>query len=575
MIGSRAELEERAVRGIDELRELHRPWIDAVIIRCEACDGEVQRVQEVGDVWLDAGIVPFSTLGWKNPEFIPEGYSTGAAKGLTHADLPDHTTWEEWFPADWVTEMREQIRLWFYSLFFMSVVLTGRAPYRRVLTYEKLLDAEGREMHGSWGNLISADDAFERMGADVMRWLYCEQPPTKNIRFGFGPAEEVKRRLLTLWNSARFFTEYAEIEGFEPRFADLEQGVRDVERRPLDKWLAARVQELVAESEAAYEAYLSVDVIAAFASFLDDLSNWYIRRSRRRFYGYDEAAFRSLWTALVQALRVVAPVLPFLADHLWEALVVESCGDKVPSSVHLAGWPRIIDEELDPRLLEEMAAVRSVVQLGRRARGEANLKLRQPLRRLYVRGASAAAAYAEEIAEELRVKEVAFDAGPVAEPRLLPDLRILGPRLGSRLPELRAALERGDVEHLDGGRIRAAGFELEPDEVLRGERHELPGWAIASDDAISVAFDITLDDELRSEGRVLDLVHALNAQRKSEGLEVTDRIVVTLPTADADLLEAHRDWIAEEVLATEINVDAQVEEPVIERAAEREPRSAR
>ena len=227
VIGSKAELEARAVGGIEELQELHRPWIDGVTIRCEHCGAEVRRVPEVGDVWLDAGIVPFSTLGWQNPEWVPEGYATGASRGLTKADLPDHEYWEQWFPADWVTEMREQIRLWFYSQFFMSVVLTGDAPYRKVLTYEKLHDAEGREMHGSWGNLISADDAFERMGADVMRWLYCQQPPTQNLRFGYEAATEIKRRLLTLWNSVRFLSDYGSIEGFAPRYADLDDGLAE------------------------------------------------------------------------------------------------------------------------------------------------------------------------------------------------------------------------------------------------------------------------------------------------------------------------------------------------------------
>ncbi len=340
VIGSRAELEQRAVRGLDGLVELHRPWIDAVVIRCERCGDEVKRVAEVGDVWLDAGIVPFSTLGWNNPEWLPGGYATGASEGLSTADLPDHRYWEQWFPADWVTEMREQIRLWFYSMFFMSVVLTGRAPYRKVLTYEKLLDAEGREMHGSWGNLISADDAFERMGADVMRWLYCQQPPAQNIRFGFGPADEIKRRLLTLWNSARFLTDYAVIEGFVPRWEALEGEPSDVELRPLDRWLLARVQQLIAEADAAYQAYLTVDVIRAVETFVDDLSNWYIRRSRRRFYSLDEAAFGTLWTALVQLLRAMAPIVPFLSEHLWRTLVAEPCED-APESVFLAGWPQV------------------------------------------------------------------------------------------------------------------------------------------------------------------------------------------------------------------------------------------
>jgi isoleucyl-tRNA synthetase len=563
VIGSRAELEARAVSGIENLEELHRPWIDDVVITCEHCDAHLRRIPEVGDVWLDAGIVPFSTLGWENPEYIPEGYATGAAKGLTKADLPDHAYWEQWFPADWVTEMREQIRLWFYSQLFMSVVLTGRSPFRKVLTYEKLLDAEGREMHGSWGNLISADEAFDRMGADVMRWLYSRQPPTQNIRFGYGPADEVKRRLLTLWNSARFFLDYAAIEGFEPRSQDLAEGVTGVQLRPLDAWLLARTNQLIGEAETAYEGYLSVDVINAFEAFLEDLSNWYIRRSRRRFYAFDEAAFRTLWTALVQALRVVAPVLPFLSERLWQALVAGVCPG-APASVHLAGWPARSDRPGDTELLAEIAAVRDVVQLGRRARGEANLKLRQPLRRMFVRGAGAAAGHADEIAEELRVKEVAFDRGPVAGVQLLPNLRVLGPRLGSKLPAVRAALEKGDVEPLEDGRLRAAGEVLEPEEVIRGERIAVEGWAIAEDDGISVAFDTTLDDELRREGRVLDLIHALNAMRKRAGLELTDRIVVTLPRAEEDLL-SYRDRIAGEVLAREITVD-DVAEPEIAKA---------
>ena len=192
----------------------------------------MRRIAEVGDVWLDAGIVPFSTLGWENPEWVREGYATGAAKGLTTADLPDHAYWEEWFPADWVSEMREQIRLWFYSQHFMSVVLTGRAPYRRVLGYEKMLDETGREMHGSWGNMIQAEEAFERMGADVMRWQFCAQPPDRNLLFGFGPANEIKRRLLTLWNSVRFLVDYGRIEGFTPRLGRARRR-RGTSARPL------------------------------------------------------------------------------------------------------------------------------------------------------------------------------------------------------------------------------------------------------------------------------------------------------------------------------------------------------
>jgi isoleucyl-tRNA synthetase len=564
VIGSRAELEERAVEGIDGLAELHRPWIDAVLIRCENCGASVKRVSEVGDVWLDAGIVPFSTLGWKNREWVEGGYATGASEGLSTASLPDHAYWEQWFPATWVTEMREQIRLWFYSVFFMSVVLTGRAPYRSVLTFEKLLDANGREMHGSWGNLISAEEAFDRMGADVMRWLYCRQPPTQNIRFGFGPADEIKRRLLTLWNSVRFFVDYAAIEGFKPCYDDLTDGLADADLRPLDAWLLARVQQLVAESEAAYDKYLTVDVVRSADSFVDDLSNWYIRRSRRRFYSYDDAAFRTLWTALTQLIRVIGPIMPFLAEHLWQKLVVEP-GLEAPHSVFLAGWPKLQEQFVDDNLLAEIAETRLVVQLGRRARAAAGLKLRQPLRRVYVRGAPLAAPHAEEIGEELRVKEVGFDQGPVARIRLLPNFRELGPRLGSKVPAIKAALERGEFEQRPDGTLLVADEVLQPGDVIRGERHVLEGWAIAEEEGISIAFDTQLDDELRAEARVYDLVHALNAQRKEQGLALTDRISVRLPAQDEDLLR-HSEWICSEVLAREIVIDSDAAEPTISSA---------
>ncbi len=188
VIGSRAELEARAVGGLEQLEELHRPWIDAVPIRCEQCDQQVERIKEVGDVWLDAGIVHFSTLGWHNPTWREHGYATGASAGLTGADLPDHAYWEKWYPADWVSEMREQIRLWFYSQLFMAVTLTGRSPYRQVLgVREDASTSAASEMHKSTGQHDRANEAFERMGADVMRWQYCAQPPSRSLlRFGFG-----------------------------------------------------------------------------------------------------------------------------------------------------------------------------------------------------------------------------------------------------------------------------------------------------------------------------------------------------------------------------------------------------
>jgi isoleucyl-tRNA synthetase len=547
VIGSRQELEERAVSGLEQLEELRRPWIDAVPIRCEECGQPVERIAEVGDVWLDAGIVPFSTLGWESPEYVEEGYATGAAKGLTRADLPDHAYWETWFPADWVSEMREQIRLWFYSQLFMSVTLTGQAPFRRVLGYEKMLDERGREMHSSWGNTIDAPDAFARMGADVMRWQYVSQPPNQNLLFGFGPAHEIRRRLLTLWNSARFLVDYANIASWTPRWSDLAGGP-DGDLQALDRWLVARTNALVRDATDAYDSYLTVDVVRAFESFVEDVSNWYIRRSRRRFWDEDEIAFRTLWYALVQGLRVIAPIMPFLTDHLWRTFTAPV---DAPESIHLAGWPEPTPP--DETLLEEVAELRRVVELGRQARSAAGVKLRQPLPTIVVEGATRAQAHADEIAGELRVQQVSFGHVDASELHVKPNLRVLGPKLGAKLGDVRRALEAGDFEELPGGGFRAAGHELSGEEVLV-ERRGKEGWALASSDGLTVALDTHVDEELALLGRVLDLVHTVNTMRKEAGLEITDRIRLRLPAGDTDLL-AHEDLIAAETLAVSVEAN--------------------
>jgi isoleucyl-tRNA synthetase len=549
VIGSRAELDERAVSGLDQLEELHRPWIDAVTIRCEDCGAEVTRIEEVGDAWLDAGIVHFSTLGWENPEWVTEGNATGAARGLTHADLPDHVYWEEWFPADWVSEGRAQIRLWFYSQCFMALSLVGRQPYMRVLTYENLLDETGREMHKSWGNAIELNEALDRMGADVMRWLYCEQNPAQELRFGYSLADDVKRRLLTFWNSVSFFATYANIARFDP-------STPAGELRPLDRWLASRTSAFVTEATEHYERYWTPGVIASFERFVDDLSNWYIRRTRRRFWDGDQAALWALWEALGAALQVIAPVMPFLADYLWRNLV---SADK---SLFLEPWPE--PGEVDERLNADVGAVRQIVELGRQARATSGLKFRQPLRRVVVEGADGARSYADEIAEELRVKEVEFGDVEASELRVKPNLPVLGPKLGAALRDVREALARGEFEELDGGRFRVGEHELSPDEVLV-ERAGKEGWAVASANGFTVALDTALDSELELEAAVLDLIHQLNAMRKEQGLELTDRIRIKLPATLSELLR-HDDWIKQETLAIEIEIDGDITEPQISKA---------
>jgi isoleucyl-tRNA synthetase len=561
VIGSKAELAELATGGMEQLQELHRPWIDRVKIRCSACrNEEVERVTEVGDVWLDAGIVPFSTLGWGSPEWKKGGYATGASAGLSGADLPDHAHWEQWFPADWVSEMREQIRLWFYSQLFMSVALVGRAPFRSVLGYEKMLDEHGREMHGSWGNLIPAEEAFERMGADVMRWQYCQQPPDRNLLFGYGPAHEIKRKLLTLWNCVSFLVTYASIEQWSPRYEDLDDGPRADGLRPLDRWLLARVQDLIDETTIAYDRYMTVEVVRAFETYLDDLSNWYVRRSRRRFWDGDPAALATLWYALAQAIRVVAPVVPFLTEHLWRNLVADLRG--APESIFLAGWPEPRDRLRDRGLLEEVAVARRVAELARSARQQAGIKLRQPLRRLVVATSdpgrrALVSRQIEDLAGELRVKEVAISESPVevAELRATPRLDLIGARYGPNLPELRRLLSEGSFE-VSNGTLRAGGFVLGRGEFTL-DYSPREGWAVEHEDEYVVAVDTRLDEELRLEGRVYDLIHAVQRLRRDAGLEISDRIVLTVTEAERDLL-AHEDWIKGETLATQIEVGAKL-----------------
>jgi isoleucyl-tRNA synthetase len=396
-------------------------------------------------------------------------------------------------------------------------------------------------MHKSTGNAIEANEAFDRMGADIMRWLYFSVPPSQNINFGYGPADEVKRRLLTLWNSVGFLVTYANIAGWRP-----EWGAEPSSEQPLDRWLVARTTALVRDAEAAYERYWTPALTSLFEAFVDDLSNWYIRRSRRRFWNGEADALATLWWSVVQALRVVSPAMPFLADHLWRVLVLQG-----PDSVHLAGWPET--GESDEKLLAEVAEVRRVVELGRQARSQSGIKLRQPLRRLVVQGADGVSAHAGEIAEELSVKDVEFGEVDASELRVKPNLPVLGPKLGKELGAVRAALEAGQFEELDGGGFRVDGHELGPDEVIV-ERRGKEGWAVAGDDGLTVALDLALDPELELEGRVRDLIHEINRLRKEQGLELTDRIILTLPHSEEALLR-HEVWIKEETLAVEIQTD--------------------
>jgi isoleucyl-tRNA synthetase len=560
VVGSKEELLERATQGLEGLEELHRPWIDPVRIRCQQCEGEAERVAEVGDCWLDAGIIPFSTLGHGREESLAGGFAEGAGEGLTVADLPDQAYWERWFPADWVSEMREQIRLWFYSQLFMSVALTGKAPYRAVLGYEKLNDETGRPMHKSWGNAIWFDDAIEVMGADVMRWLFAAQPPGQNMSFGYGPAETVRRRLHPLWNSYRFLSLNAGPESFRPDADARERGPRSDEL--LDRWLLARVQELVRDAREALDRFATPEYVRACERFFDDLSNWYVRSSRPRFWAGDQTAFAVLHHALERVARVIAPTMPFLAEELWEGLIVDPLGDAAPDSVHLAGFPEVDAELLDEELLAAMADARAVVELGHQARAEAKQRLRQPFASAVIACADPAAkpgleSLSDEIARELNVKRLEFatDAASLVERQVIPNFRVLGPRIGARVQELKAALAAGRFEPDADGRVQVGDLTLEPgDYELRVRPRE--GFEAVDDGRFVVAIDTRITEELAREGLARDVVRHLQNVRKELGFEVSDRIVVRFSTDDGELartLAEHGETIAREVLAEEFS----------------------
>jgi isoleucyl-tRNA synthetase len=462
--------------------------------------------------------------------------------------------------------MREQIRLWFYSQLFMSVVLVGRAPYRNVLGYEKLHDETGRAMHKSWGNAIWFDDAVEEMGADVMRWMYALQTPSQNMNFGYGPANEVRRRLLTLWNSYAFLIRYAEIDGFTPTYADLEQ--RPPATTALDRWIVARVDETVETCETALAGYWTPTYARAVESLVDDLSAWYIRGSRARFWRSEsdadkDAAFRTLWYVLVQTCRLIAPAMPFLAEELWQNLVRDRAAD-APDSVHLSGWPTAA--AVDREALKAFALAQTAISLGRGARAQGNRKLRQPLREAViatpdVEARAAMESLREEIALELNVKHIriADAVDELLEVEIIPNFKVLGPKLGKDIPRVQQLLRDGQYER-DGDAVVVGGYTLTSAEIeLRTRPRE--GFAVAAEGGLAVALDTELDEALLEEGLARELIHFIQGQRKDAGFEVADRIELDV-NGDAQLLrvlERFGDEVQAETLCIALHVAPDVD----------------
>ncbi len=503
VIGSREELKQKATAGWESFdgHTPHRPWVDEIRITCGKCGKPVARVKDVGNPWLDAGIVPFSTTHYLN----------------------DHAYWQDWFPFEFITEsFPGQFRNWFYAILTMSTVLEKRSPFKTILGYAMMKGADGREMHKSWGNAIDTDEAFDKMGADVMRWVFCRQNPVQNLNFGYDLGDEVRRKFLTLWNVYSFFVTYANIDKVSP--ASL--AGRPQELSHLDRWILSRLNSLVKLTRERLDDYDPASAPRAVEEFIDDLSVWYVRRSRRRFWksasdADKQAAYRTLYDCLVTLTRLIAPFMPFVAEELHQNLLQPS-ETGAPESVHLAAYPEPDASLIDLALEKEVAIVRAVVSLGRAAREKSKLKVRQPLQSVLVRlnepgEKDALLRHADTIREELNVHDLLFSD-------------------------------------------KDAPFPAE--------------YAVETSPEHAVGIGTKLTPELENEGLARELVHKVQNLRKSAGFEVTDRIQLHYQSSPrlAEAVRAFEDYIRRETLAVVVTDESLVEPDIRESAKiNREP----
>jgi len=610
VIGSLAELKERAVEGWDEFagNTPHRPWIDRVKIQSKKTGAVLSRIVDVGNPWLDAGIVPFSTMH----------YNT------------DHNEWRKWFPADFVTEcFPGQFRNWFYSLLAMATMMRHdetdapkeKRPFKTLLGHRLVMDEHGNPMHKSDGTAIWFEEAAEQLGVDTLRWMYLAQNPAHDLRFGLRhpeepvqlqtpdgaisetkeglstckvtstPADEVRRQvLIPLWNSYAFFVNYAILDEFDPGLPP----VTVPERPEIDRWILSNLQALISTCRGAFENYDTATTCGAAAAFIDDLSNWYIRRNRRRFWrsrkethagdsssgDWDRdklAAYQTLYEVLLTLTKVLAPVIPFLSERMYRNLAGVKNGPQTkdqnqntkPPSVHLCDYPEPDERRLDPDLNNRMAVAQRVVKLGHKLREESHLRVRQPLGEL--RYACSAAGQQEAIEslaaviqEELNVKQLTpqDNLDDLITYRFKPNLKTLGPRYGKLVNAIRQRIENADAEELaplrQGAavslRIEDVDVALSPDDVLV-ETEQAADWVCADDRGLQVALSTQLSPELMSEGIRNDFIRHVQQRRKEANLEIQDRIRVFYHTEDAACRSAVQQWadyIKAETLAEEL-----------------------
>ncbi|MDM8528185.1 class I tRNA ligase family protein [Anaerolineales bacterium HSG24] len=445
VVGDDIELKELAVKGYDEFagHTPHRPWIDSVKLKCDECGGLMKRIADVGNPWLDAGIVSFSTLRYRQ----------------------DRPYWNKWYPADLITEsFPGQFRNWFYSMLVMGAIIDKSPSFMTNFGYATLFAEDGRPMHKSWGNSIEFNEAANKMGADVMRWMYCNHKPEQNLLFGYKRADETRRQfLLPLWNVYNFLVTYANLDYWTPTGADIRLAIgadsdmdmvarkAEIGAGKLDAWIVARLNEMLEQVTNSFENYDAYTATVAIQRLLEDLTNWYVRRSRRRFWRSEhdsdkEAAYATLYHVLTTLTRTLAPITPFVTEVMYQTLVHE-VDDTTPESVHHCSWPQADKTTIDQTLIDEMALARQVASLGLAARSSANIKVRQPLSRVLVYTGGSKSSLSDEltaiVTDELNVKSLEFvtEAGVLVQYRVIPNLKVLGPKLGKLVPMVRKELD--------------------------------------------------------------------------------------------------------------------------------------
>ena len=544
-IGSIEELKEKADNCPDDI-ELHRPYIDAVTIKCPKCGKEMHRVPEVIDCWFDSGSMPFAQH---------------------HYPFENKETFEKQFPAQFISEAVDQTRGWFYSLLAISTLLFNKAPYENVIVLGLVQDENGQKMSKSKGNAVDPFDALQTYGADAIRWyFYTSSAPWLPSRFAGKTVVEGQRKFMgTLWNTYAFFVLYANIDNFDATKYSLEYEKLAV----MDKWLLSRLESTVKAVDDNLENYRIPEAAKALQSFVDDMSNWYVRRSRERFWakGMEQDkinAYMTLYTALVTVAKAAAPMIPFMTEDIYQNLV-KSIDASAPESIHLCDFPEVHENWIDPKMEEDMADLLEIVVMGRAARNTANIKNRQPIGTMYVKSEFQLSEFYKEIIEdELNVKEVVFkdDIADFISYSFKPQMRTVGPKYGKLLNKIKTVLSE-----LDGNKamaeLKSTGelkLDIDGQEIVLLEEDllidmaQMEGYVSESDHTITVVLDTNLTPELIEEGFVRELVSKIQTMRKEAGFEVMDKIRVYAKDNDkiVDIMKNHGDEIKSEVLAEDI-----------------------